>query len=69
MHPDRVIQTYELIFVKEGVLSLEEAGREFDLQAGETLLLWPGRRHRGVRPFAPGLSLLLGTFRTPGGSG
>ena len=56
VHPDRVIQTFELIFVKDGCLNLEEEGRPFDIREGETLLLWPGRRHRGLQPYAPGLS-------------
>ncbi len=55
-HPDRVIQTFELIFVREGVLNLEEEGRVFTVQAGETLLLWPGRRHRGASPYGPAVS-------------
>ncbi|WP_407573082.1 AraC family transcriptional regulator [Deinococcus altitudinis] len=56
IHPDRVIPTFELIFVKEGCLSMEEEGHPFDIREGETLLLWPGRRHRGLQPYAPGLS-------------
>ena len=56
IHPDRVIQTFELIFVKEGALSMEEEEQPFDVREGETLLLWPGRRHRGLQPYAPGLS-------------
>lgn len=49
-HPQRVIPSYELVFVKEGVLSLEEDGERFDVHAGDALLLHPGRRHGGVAP-------------------
>ncbi|ULH17021.1 AraC family transcriptional regulator (plasmid) [Deinococcus sp. KNUC1210] len=55
-HPDRIIPTFELIYVKEGRLSMEEAGQAFEVAEGETLLLWPGRRHRGLKPYAAELS-------------
>jgi len=41
--------------VRGGVLAVEEEGREFLAGAGETLLFWPGRRHRGSAPYAPEL--------------
>lgn len=56
IHPDRVIQTYELIFVKRGNLAMEESGQRFDLQPGQTLILWPDRHHRGVEPYKRDLS-------------
>jgi len=56
IHPDRVIDSHELIFVREGVLGIQEEERRFKVGAGQTLLLWPGRRHRGTEPYAPGLS-------------
>jgi AraC-like DNA-binding protein len=55
-HPDRIINSFELILVKDGVLSLEEEGQRFDVQPGESLILWPGRRHRGIGDFPPDLS-------------
>lgn len=55
-HPDRVINSFELIFVKEGVLSLAEEDQDFEVQAGETMLLFPKRRHRGTSPFPANLS-------------
>ncbi|GAB7129342.1 helix-turn-helix domain-containing protein [Silvimonas sp. JCM 19000] len=48
-HPERKLTSYELIFVKEGVLYLTEAGVEFEVRPGEALLLWPERLHRGHR--------------------
>ena len=56
IHPDRTIPTYELIFIKRGRLSLEEEGQRFDLQAGQTLVLWPNRHHRGVESYKRDLS-------------
>lgn len=55
-HPDRVIRSHELIFVRSGVLSMIEADRRFDVRAGQTLLLYPGRRHRGAEAYGPGVS-------------
>ena len=56
IHVERVIDSYELIFVKRGLLSMNEDDHDFEIRAGETLLLWPGRRHRGTRPYPPDLS-------------
>ena len=56
IHPDRVISTYELILVRSGTLQMEEEGVAFAVNAGETLLLWPGLRHRGTRDYARDLS-------------
>lgn len=56
VHPDRILDSYELIFVRKGMLSLWEQDRRFDVHAGESLLLWPGRRHYGATPYPRGLS-------------
>lgn len=55
-HPDRVIGSHELIFVRNGKLELQEARQSFEVAAGETLLLWPNRRHRGTTPYPEDLS-------------
>lgn len=55
-HPSRTISSYELIFVQEGTLDIQEEGVPFQVGAGETLLLWPWRRHRGTAPYPPRLS-------------
>lgn len=47
-HPDRAISSYELIFVRQGQLAMFEEERQFTISAGETLLLWPNRRHGGI---------------------
>jgi AraC-like DNA-binding protein len=54
-HPDRVIDTYELMFVTKGKLSIIEGNRHFDVHEGESLMLWPHRRHKAAHPFEPEL--------------
>lgn len=49
-HPTRTIDSHELIFVKEGCLDMHEEAREFEVHAGQTLHLWPGRVHGGTKP-------------------
>ncbi|SIT44621.1 AraC family transcriptional regulator [Paraburkholderia ribeironis] len=63
-HPSRIIPSYELIYVKHGTLHLHERGVPFEVSAGETLLLWPGRQHGGTAPFAPGLQFYWVHFTT-----
>ncbi len=55
-HPARVISSYELIFVHSGVLRLAEDAVTFTVRAGETLILWPGRAHRGLETYPENLS-------------
>ena len=55
-HPDRIISSFELIFVNNGILELQEASRRFKVHAGETLLLWPGRPHGGFAAYPANLS-------------
>ena len=46
-HPTRVIDSHELILVKEGCLDMWEKDQSFHVEAGQSLHLWPGRRHGG----------------------
>jgi AraC-like DNA-binding protein len=55
-HPDRRIPSYELIFVRKGVLAIQEEERPFHVNAGQSLILCQGRRHWGTAPFSPDLS-------------
>jgi AraC-like DNA-binding protein len=48
-HPNRVINSHELIFVKQGELDMFEGEHTFHLEAGQTLHLWPGRHHGSTR--------------------
>ncbi|HBP38682.1 MAG TPA: AraC family transcriptional regulator [Clostridiales bacterium] len=55
-HPDRVIDSWELILVRSGCLALDEDGRAYTLRRGEALILEPGLRHRGIADYPPDLS-------------
>ncbi len=54
-HPTRIIDSHELIFVKQGQLDMWEEEQTFHLEAGHTLHLWPGRRHGSTCVMPPGL--------------
>ena len=64
-HPRRVIDSFELLYVKRGTLGIEEAGREFRVGAEETLLLWPGKEHGGTLPYPPDLQFFWAHFVLP----
>ncbi len=55
-HPDRILNSFELIVVRKGTLAIWENDVRFDVPAGHSLLLYPGRRHRGATPFGRDLS-------------
>lgn len=48
-HSTRSIDTFELILVTQGTVYLQENGKEFELNVGEYLLLYPDRIHGGTR--------------------
>jgi AraC-like DNA-binding protein len=50
MHPTRVIESHELIFVIQGELDMWENAEVFHLTAGHTLHLFPGRKHGSTKP-------------------
>jgi AraC-like DNA-binding protein len=68
-HPERVIGSWELIFVREGMLMVEEEKERFEVGAGESLLLWPGRRHRGAGEYTPDLAFYWIHFGVRDGGG
>ena len=49
IHPVRVIDSYELIFVLSGTVHLFEEGKRYDLYPNECILLEPGKQHGGYR--------------------
>ena len=55
IHPKRIITSYELFFVKHGVLSIKEGEVDYEVHEGETLLLSPGIQHEGTKPYPPDL--------------
>ena len=50
-HPARRLESWEIIFVEKGRLTIQEEERIFLVDAGESLLLWPNRQHVGVEDF------------------
>ena len=49
IHPDRIIDSYEVIFVIKGNVYINENGKEYHLKENEILILEPGVRHFGYR--------------------
>lgn len=50
-HPQRELDSWELIFVEKGTLTIKEDDTQFCVKAGESLLLWPHRKHVGIDAF------------------
>ncbi|RYX82662.1 AraC family transcriptional regulator [bacterium] len=48
---------FDLIFVREGMLPIQEEQQAFEVGAGQTLLLWPHRRHWGTRQFSSDMKM------------
>ncbi|HET6449738.1 MAG TPA: AraC family transcriptional regulator [Spirochaetia bacterium] len=69
-HPERVLDSYELMFVTQGRLDMFEENRSFPLLCNQTLLLCPGLRHGGLLPYAADVNFYWVHFRarSPGGS-
>jgi AraC-like DNA-binding protein len=65
-HPDRVIESHEIIHVVRGTLRLCEPGRTYDVAAGEYLILVPGVRHWAPEDYPPGLEFYWLHFRRAG---
>ncbi|WP_301002558.1 helix-turn-helix domain-containing protein [Capsulimonas corticalis] len=64
-HPDRIWNSFLLIYVASGVLSIQEGETPFTVSAGETLLLWPGRRHFGREDYPKDLTFFWLHFDCP----
>jgi AraC-like DNA-binding protein len=65
-HPDRVIDSHEIIHVVRGTLRLCEEGREYAVSAGEYLILLPGVRHWAEEDYPPGLEFYWLHYRLAG---
>ena len=55
MHPTRIINSHEIIFVKEGELDMWEDEQVFHVSAGQCLHLYPGRQHGSTKMMPPDL--------------
>lgn len=49
IHPDRIIDSYEIIFVTKGEVYINENGTEYCLRPDEMLILQPNLRHFGYK--------------------
>ncbi len=49
IHPSVTIDTWEIIYVLEGNVYINENGTAYQVQPGEVLILQPGIRHEGSR--------------------
>lgn len=63
-HPARRLQSWEIIFVEKGCLKIQEEECVFCVEAGESLLLWPHRRHIGVEEFPADLNFTGSILRS-----
>lgn len=48
-HPDRVGKNYEIMYVTQGEMYIQEEDRRYSLKRGQVLILSPGKRHLGYR--------------------
>ena len=55
-HPSRVVSFFDLIYVRTGVLGIQEDDVAFTVNPGESLLLWPDRHHFGTVDYPADLS-------------
>ncbi len=54
-HPSRNLNTFVLLFGKEGTLHIEQNGQKYEMNKGNCVLLIPGQPHSGYRLCEPGL--------------
>lgn len=55
-HPERVIDSHELLVVRNGTLMMHEEGEALAIGPGEALVLTAGRRHGGTADYSRELS-------------
>ena len=63
IHPRRVIDSFELIFVFSGELRMQEGQDAYHLKQGDVLLLEPGVEHRGLEAYPDDLKFFWVHFR------
>lgn len=63
IHPTRVIDSHELIFVAQGCLDMFEEDESLHVTENQTLLLFPGKKHGGRLPYSADLQFYWVHFR------
>lgn len=66
LHPKRVIDSYEIIFVVSGELDIYEEKQKFKVLKDERLLLYPGKEHGGLTDYSRDLSFFWIHLRVKG---
>lgn len=56
LHLTRKIDSFEIILVREGAVKLFEKNKHFNVNPGELLILFPGKKHGGIEPYLGKLS-------------
>lgn len=67
IHPDRVEETYEIIYVTRGEVFMNDCGREVCITKGQALVMYPGTRHYGSRS-SSGVSFYWLHFKVTSGT-
>ena len=49
-HPDRVMAYHDLIYIRSGSWSISQDGLDYELSAGDVILLQAGHHHYGLHP-------------------
>lgn len=65
LHPRRILDTYVLILVKEGTLSITQSGINYEVQSNQYILLNMGEEHLGYEPSKGKLSYNWVHFTIP----
>ena len=50
IHPKRIIDSYEIVFMEKGTAYIEENAIQYELNENDILILEPGKEHFGYKP-------------------
>ena len=64
-HPKRVINSFELIFICQGKLAIQEGEIDYHLNTGDVLILHPNIEHKGLQPYSDNLKFYWVHFTMP----
>lgn len=53
LHPDRVMNDYDLLYIVNGSWDIIENGKSFHIEKDQLLILEPGLRHYSIKPCTP----------------
>ena len=64
IHPERIITSFEIIFVIQGRLYIEENDTQYCIDENQALILSPGVRHKGTQNYSKNLKYYWIHFTT-----